>query len=156
MKLPLPIRTDRLLLRYHEARDREAFVQLVTAPSFYEHLNVPERQRTREGAAEVFDLVLSSYDTEEPVFGLTIAERDTDTFIGTVALAVVPERRGERLAVEAVRAVMQALPDRGFVARAPLTNEASKRVALAVGMVDDGIERPLGGPERHRFVRPAG
>lgn len=167
MDLRLPIETDRLVLRRHEAADREAFVALVTDPRFYEHLSVPERQRTPEGAAEVFDLVLSSYDTDEPVWGLTLGDRETGAFAGTVALhpvpfgealeifyAVVPDRQGEGLAVEAVRALFDALPEYAFVARTPLTNEASKRVAAAAGMTDDGIERPLGGPERQRFVLP--
>ena len=168
MDWTLPIETARLTLRLHEARDREAFVALVTDPRFYEHLTVPERQRTAEGAAEVFDLVLGSYGTDEPVWGLTIAERGTDAFVGTIALhpvpfgealeifyAVVPARQNQGIAAEAVRAVMAALPGRDLVARAPLDNEASQRVAAAVGMVDEGVERPLGGPERHRFVRPA-
>lgn len=168
MDLRLPIRTERLHLRRHDARDREAFVALVTDPRFYEHLSVPERQRTPEGAAEVFDLVAGAYDTEEPVWGLTVADRATDAFVGTVALhpvpfgealeifyAVIPERQGEGLAVEAVRALFDALPERDFVARTPLENEASKRVAAAAGMRDDGIERPLGGPERQRFVLAA-
>ncbi len=169
MDWTLPIETDRLTLRLHEARDRGAFIALVTDPRFYEHLTVPERQRTAEGAAEVFDLVLGSYGTDEPVWGLTIADKTSGTFVGTVALhpvpfgdaleifyAVVPERQNQGIAAEAVRAVMGALPSRDLVARAPLDNEASKRVAAAVGMIDEGIERPLGGPERHRFVRPAG
>ncbi|MBX3275652.1 MAG: GNAT family N-acetyltransferase [Sandaracinaceae bacterium] len=168
MDLALPIATERLILRRHEPRDRGAFVALVTDPRFYAHLTVPERQRTPEGAAEVFDLVAGSYETEEPVWGLTVADRATDAFVGTVALhpvpfgealelfyAVVPERQGEGLAVEAVRALLHALPDRDLVARTPPDNEASARVARAAGMQDAGLERPLGGPERRRFVRPA-
>lgn len=168
MDLRLPIRTERLVLRRHEARDRDAFVALVTDPRFYEHLNVPERQRTAEGAGEVFDLVAGSYDTEEPIWGLTLADAETDAFVGTVALhpvpfgdaleifyAVVPERQREGLAVEAVRALFDALPDRDFVARTPPDNDASRRVAIAAGMKDDGMELPFGGPERHRYVLPA-
>lgn len=168
MDLDLPIDTDRIVLRRHVEGDRGAFVALVTDPRFYEHLTVPQWQRTARGAEEVFDLVVGSYDSEEPVWGLTIADRETDAFLGTVALhpipfgealelfyAVVPERRGEGLAVEAVRALLDALPGQDFVAKTPVVNEASKRVALAAGMRDEGVERPLGGPERQVFVRPA-
>lgn len=167
MELSLPIATERLSLRRHDQRDRDAFVAMVTDPSFYEHLTVPERQRTPDGAAEVFDLIVRSYDSEEPVWGLTIADRQTDQFIGTVALhpvpfgealelffAVIPAHRKQGIAVEAVRAVLDSLPHRDFVARAPIANEASQRVAMAAGMTNDGIERPLGGPERVCFVRP--
>jgi RimJ/RimL family protein N-acetyltransferase len=166
--LDLPIETERLKLRRHEDRDREAFVRLVTDPRFFEHLSVPERQRTPAGAAEVFDTILTSYDTEEPVWGLTVADAASDAFLGTVALhpvpfgdaleifyAIVPRRWGEGLATEAVRALLDALPDRHFVALTQPDNEASKHVALAAGMEDAGLHQPLGGPERHRFVRPA-
>lgn len=166
--LALPIRTERLVLRHHQAEDREPFVRLVTDPRFHEHLTMPERQKTPEGAREVFDTIVSSYGTDEPVWGLTIADASSGAFLGTVALhpipfgdalelfyAVVPERWGEGLATEAVRALINALPDNHMVASTAPANDASKRVALAAGMIDEGLHRPLGGPERHRFVRPA-
>ena len=155
-------------MRRHRSADRDAFIALVTDPGFYEHLNVPERQRTAEGAGEVFDTIVGSYETDEPVWGLTIAEASTDRFLGTVALHPVPfgealeifyavtaPHRGEGLAQEAVRALFDALPGRDFVALAPPDNEASKRVALAAGMEDGGLHQPLGGPLRHRFFRTA-
>jgi [ribosomal protein S5]-alanine N-acetyltransferase len=165
--LELPIETARMRLRRHAPDDREAFVALVTDPRFLAHLNVPERQRTAAGAREVFDTILASYETTEPVWGLTVAERDSDAFVGTVALhpipfgealevfyAVVPARWGEELAKEALGALLAAVPDRAFVARTAPGHEASKRVARAAGMRDAGLEAPLGGPERHRFERP--
>lgn len=166
--LELPIETERLKLRRHEQKDREDFVRLVTDPRFFEFLSVPERQRSTAGAAEVFDTILASYDTEEPMWGLTVADRASDAFLGTVALhpipfgtalevfyAVVPRRWGEGLAKEAVRALFDALPSKDFVALTHPDNEASKHVALAAGMQDAGLHQPLGGPERHRFVRAA-
>lgn len=166
--LSLPIETARVRLRLHVDADREAFVALVTDPRFYEHLSVPERQRTPEGAREVFDTILRSYATDEPVWGLTVADRETDSFLGTVALhpvpfgdaleifyAIVPGRWGQGLATEAVKALLAAVPDRDVVALAPPDNEGSQRIARRAGMDDAGMHRPLGGPERHRFVRPA-
>lgn len=166
--LNLPIETERLTLRRHEEKDRDEFVNLVTDPQFHEHLSVPERQRTATGAAEVFDTILASYDTEEPVWGLTVADSASDAFVGTVALhpvpfgealeifyAIVPRRWGEGLATEAVRALLAAVPSRDVVALTHPMNEVSKRVALAAGMKDTGLHRPLGGPERHRFLRSA-
>lgn len=164
--LELPIETERLKLRRHEDKDREDFVRLVTDPRFYEFLNVPEKQRSSAGAAEVFDTILASYGTDEPVWGLTVADAASDAFLGTVALhpvpfgtaleifyAIVPRRWGEGLAKEAVRALLEALPDKSFVALTHPENEASKHVAAAAGMTDEGLQQPLGGPERHRFVR---
>ncbi len=164
--LELPIETARLRLRRHVAADRDAFIALVTDPRFYAHLSVPERQRTEGGAAEVFDTIAGSYATDEPVWGLTVADRDTDSFLGTVALhpvpfgdaleifyAIVPDRWGEGLATEAVKAILAAVPDRDVVALAPPENEGSQRIARAAGMEDAGIHAPLGGPQRHRFVR---
>lgn len=166
--LELPIETARVKLRRHEEKDRDAFVRLVTDPRFYEYLTVPEKQRSPTGAAEVFDTIRASYGTDEPVWGLTVADRETDDFLGTVALhpvpfgtaleifyAIVPARWGEGLAKEAVRSLIDALPDKGFVALTHPQNEASKRVAMAAGLDDAGVQQPLGGPERHRFVRPA-
>lgn len=168
MDLTLPIETERFVLRRHAPEDREAFVALVTDPRFFEHLNVPARQRTAEGAGIVFDTVVGSYDTDEPVWGLTVADADSDVFLGTVALhpvpfgdaleifyAVIPSRWGDGIAKEAVTALLGSLPDRDFVALTSPSNEASKRVASAVGMQDGGVETQLGGPERHRFFRPA-
>ena len=166
--LELPIATERLRLRRHEENDRAAFVRLVTDPRFFEHLSVPERQRTPEGAGEVFVTIRRSYATEEPVWGLTVADPGSYAFLGTVALhpvpfgdaleifyAIVPERWGEGLATEAVRALLEALPARDVGALTHPDNEASKRVARAAGVDDAGLHRPLGGPERHRFVRAA-
>ncbi len=168
MELSLPIETERFVLRRHRAEDRAAFVHLVTDPRFFLHLNVPENQRTPEGAAGVFDTLIASYETDEPVCALTVADASSDVFLGTVAMhpvpfgealeifyAVVPRRWGEGIASEAVRALLDALPDRDIVALTSPVNEGSKRVALAAGMQDGGVETPLGGPERHRFFRPA-
>lgn len=166
--LQLPIETQRVRLRRHTEDDREAFVRLVIDPRFHEHLTMPERQRTTEGAGEVFDTILASYATDEPVEGLTVADRGSDAFLGTVALhpapfgealelfyAIVPRRWGEGLAKEAVTALLAAVPERDIVALTSPSNEGSKRVAIAAGMSDAGLHRPLGGPERHRFVRAA-
>lgn len=166
--IDLPVETPRLSLRRHVDADREPFVRLVTDPRFYQHLSVPERQRTPEGAAEVFDTIMRSYATDEPVWGLTVADRKTDVFLGTVALhpapfgealelfyAVVPRRWGEGIATEAVKALLASVPARDIVALTPPSNEGSKRVARAAGMDDAGLHQPLGGPERHRFVRSA-
>ncbi|MCZ7686584.1 MAG: GNAT family N-acetyltransferase [Sandaracinaceae bacterium] len=100
--------------------------------------------------------------------GLTVADRGSDAFLGTVALhpapfgdalelfyAIVPRRWGEGLATESVKALLAAIPDADVVALTAPENEGSKRVALAAGLSDAGLHRPLGGPERHRFVRPA-
>ena len=164
--IELPVETDRLRLRRHEEADRDSFVKLVTDPRFFEHLNVPERQRTKDGAGEVFDTLLASYETDEPMWGLTVADKASDAFLGTVALhpipfgealevffAIVPRRWGEGLAKGAVKALLDAVPDRAFVALTSPANEASKRVAVSAGMADAGIDQPLGGPERHRFER---
>lgn len=164
--LQLPIETDRLKLRRHQPDDRDAFVKLVCDKRFFAHLSVPEWQRTPDGAREVFDTIVQSYETEEPVWGLTVADRASDAFLGTVALhpipfgealevfyAIVPRRWGEGLATEALSALLLAVPDKAFVALTSPANEGSKRVALRAGMTDDGIHQPLGGPERHRFVR---
>ena len=166
--MELPVRTERLVLRRHEEKDREDFVRLVTDPRFHVHLTVPEKQRTPAGAAEVFDTILSSYGTEEPVWGLTVADASSDAFLGTVALhpmpfgealeifyAIVPRRWGEGLATEAVRALLDAIPDRDLVALTSPANEGSKKVALAAGLTDAGLQHTIGGPERHRFVRAA-
>lgn len=168
MILSLPIETERLVLRRHRDEDRVHFVRLVTDPRFYEHLNIPESQRTPDGAGEVFDTIVGAYDTVEPVWGLTVADATSDAFLGTVAMhpvpfgdaleiffAVIPARWGEGIATEAVRALLGSLPDRDFVALTSPANEASKRVALAAGMRDGGLRTPLGGPQRHRFFRPA-
>lgn len=165
--LKLPIEAARVRLRRHTKADRDAFVRLVTDPRVCEHLSMPERQRTPEGAAEVFDTVVASYETDEPVWGLTVADLSSDAFLGTVALhpapfgdalelfyAIVPRRWGEGLATESVKALLAAIPEADVVALTSPRNEGSKRVALAAGMTDAGLHQPLGGPERHRFVRP--
>lgn len=167
-RLSLPLQGERLCLRFHTEADRAPFIALVTDPRFYESLTVPEAQRTETGAARVFDTLMTSYGTDEPVFGLTIARASDDAFIGTVALhplpfsdalelfyAVTPEQAGHGIATEAVRMLLDALPHRDVVALTPPENEASKRVALAAGMTDEGVQQRIGGPARHRFSRPA-
>ena len=96
MKLPPVIETARLIIRRHLAEDREPFVQFMTDDEATRYLTFDAEQRTPEGAAKLFDYVLESYNTEDPVFALAIVDKETGAYVGSCGLSTTHRTVGSR------------------------------------------------------------
>jgi RimJ/RimL family protein N-acetyltransferase len=169
--LPLPLLTDRLCVRRLTDADLPAFVAFMTDPVATAYLSFDHYQRTRAGAEALAISVISSYDTDAPIHAYTVAERETDLYVGSVGYSpldeagrfceifytVVSSRQRRGYARELVRAFVEALLRRSDVvevhAYAAEANVASHRTAIAAGMRDCGlVVHPLHGAPGRLFV----
>ena len=159
MKAPGILRTDRLVLRQHQMTDLDAFAGFLADPTATAYMAFTPEQRTRAGAKQTLEYVISSYDTREPVVSLTIADPDSDAYLGSCGLnplegeeglevyyTILPEHQNRGLATEAVKRLLGHLFEtteaRRVVAFVVPENVSSVRVAEKLGFVDHGpVER---------------
>jgi len=159
MNLPGRIETDRLVIRPFQPTDLNAFIGFMTNEDATRFLTFDTNQKTTGGAAALFEFVLSSYASEDPVFALAIVDKSTDTYLGSVGLSklqdesavevyysLLPEYWGWGFATEATAAVLyyafEELDLDRVVANANEQNPKSFEVAKNVGMRDEGsVER---------------
>jgi len=159
MNLPGRIETDRLIIRPFEPKDFKAFIEFMTNEDATRYLTFDTVQKTQEGAGTLFEFILSSYVTDDPVFALAIVDRSTETYLGSVGLSplqdetgvevyysLLPKYWGWGFATEATAAVLyyafEELELERVVADANEHNPKSFDVARNVGMRDEGsVER---------------
>jgi ribosomal-protein-alanine N-acetyltransferase len=153
LSVPEQIATDRLILRRHKQEDLDAFAAFLADADATRYLAFTPEQKTRAGAAQMLDYVTSAYDTEAAVFSLTIADPETDEYLGScgassrgeeieIYYTVVPPRQGEGIATEAARALVDHLRrdgQSGLVAYVVEENAASIAVARHLGFTDSGL-----------------
>ncbi|AUS82014.1 N-acetyltransferase [Actinoalloteichus sp. AHMU CJ021] len=152
---PAPIRTDRLVLRESEARDRARFVELFASPEVGTHIGgsrphaeleraVPEVPGRRPGSFVV--------ELGGTMIGVvTLDRRDAEhggqvrPITGKVELGYLflPEVWGRGYATEACAAVLAwfaaALPGEQVVLRTRTANDRARRLALRLGFTE--VER---------------
>ncbi|MFF7648437.1 GNAT family N-acetyltransferase [Streptomyces sp. NPDC007983] len=152
---PAPIRTERLVLREPEARDREAFTELLASPEVHTYLGgprpraelereVPEISKRRPG--------LFVIDLDGSMIGMVKLDRhDAETpghirpDIGKAELGYLflPETWGRGYGAEACAAALDwfadALPGESVVLRTQTANERSMRLAAKLGFTE--VER---------------
>ena len=117
MKLPPVIETARLIIRRHLAEDREPFVQFMTDDEATRYLTFDAEQRTPEGAAKLFDYVLESYNTEDPVFALAIVDKETGAYVGSCGLSALTD---DKSGVECYYSLLPRYWGWGFATEASL------------------------------------
>jgi RimJ/RimL family protein N-acetyltransferase len=170
MRLPHRLETDRLFLRPFMEEDNDPFLAFMMDPIATRYLVFPAEMRTRPGAQTLFDTVMGSYESDQPIVSLAIAKK-TGEFVGSCGLSPVDQAQGiwecyysllrdhwgcgyaseatealcrwafEHLAVREVRAYMS--PD----------NPSSAGVAQRVGMEDMGLHtHPVFGNEGRLFA----
>lgn len=117
--LTVPNRLDAgpVVLRRHRAADLPPFRRFVTDPNSTRFMAFTADQKTPEGAVAMMDAVIGSYETDTPVFSLTIADPETDAYLGAaggaeagdgvaeVFVTLIPEARGRGAATAAMRAI---------------------------------------------------
>ena len=110
--------TDRFLLRPHQMADLDGIASFFTNPICTQFMLIPKEMQNREGAKRGLDWLIQSYASAQPIFALTIADRNSNEFWGFCQLwpnesgkvleliyAVLPERQGRGVATEAALAI---------------------------------------------------
>jgi ribosomal-protein-alanine N-acetyltransferase len=151
LKIPARIETNRLAIRPFETHDYSAFRSFMLHPDATRYLLFSEDQKTEAGILNLFEQTIASYKSREPIFSLTIADRETDKFIGSTGMApdfeeagtqmywsILPELWGKGFASEASRALIrygfESLALESIRAYMHPNNLASIRVAEKAGM----------------------
>jgi RimJ/RimL family protein N-acetyltransferase len=153
LSVPHQIHTDRLILRRHKPEDLDAFAAFLADEGATRYMAFTPEQKTHAGASQMLDYVISTYDTDAAVLSLTIADPETDEYLGScgaspdgdeveIYYTVIPDRQGQGIATEAARALVDHLrreEQSGLVAYVVEENVASVAVAEHLGFADSGV-----------------
>lgn len=157
MTFPI-LHTERLVLREMLPKDKKHFINFMTDKACTRFLMFSEEQKTPEGARRLFDYILNSYPSSEPILALTIALKNTDEMIGSVGASrlktsgvyecyytLFPGMNGYGYATEATQKLFQFLfqNQKATEIRAYMhpENNASQRVAERLSMKYKGIQK---------------
>ncbi|MEU2360799.1 GNAT family N-acetyltransferase [Streptomyces noursei] len=149
---PEPIRTERLVLREPEARDRAAFIELLASPEVHTYLGGPRRRDELERETpEVPEQWRGSFvvDLGGAMIGQILLRRATGhhrpAAVGKADLGYLfmPQAWGYGYAAEACAAALDwladALPGEPVVLTTQTANVASMRLAAKLGFTE--VER---------------
>ena len=152
---PVPIKTERLVLRQSEARDRAAFIELLASPEVRAYLGGPRpRAELERTAPEVPGRRPGVFviDLDGAMIGMVTLERreaerpgHVHPEAGEVELGYVflPEAWGRGYAAEACAAALDwfaaAYPSEPVVLCTQTANDASMRLAAKLGFIE--VER---------------
>lgn len=152
---PDPIRTDRLLLRRTEARDRDSYIDLMCSADVYRYLGGPHsRERVERGAPEVPGNRpgVFAVEADEAFLGAVTVDRRDAERPGHIAAdgnelelgyLFSPTYWGRGYATEAVMVVLdwidEVLPEEPIVLCTQTANQAALRLATRVGFQE--VER---------------
>ncbi|HIK31607.1 MAG TPA: GNAT family N-acetyltransferase [Oscillatoriales cyanobacterium M59_W2019_021] len=155
MTISVPLQTSRLVIRRFIPPDLPAYLDFMLDPESTRYLAFSEEQKTEKGATDLFDFVISAYDSENIIPAYVIALADSNEYIGSCGFSpyepqVVEcyysinspyRRRG--YALEAMTALFDALRSSGEIdeirAYCHEDNIASLNLAKKLGMDDRGI-----------------
>ena len=145
---PEPIRTERLVLREPEARDRAAFIELLVSPEVSTYLGGPrprdELEREMPGTPER-PPGLFAVDFNGAMIGQVILKRATGLCAGKAELGYLflPQAWGFGYAEEACAAALgwldSTLPGEPVVLKTQTANARSMRLAVKLGFTE--VER---------------
>ncbi|MEC4892577.1 MAG: GNAT family N-acetyltransferase [Oscillatoria sp. PMC 1051.18] len=128
MKLPLPIRTKRLVIRQFLVKDLPAYLEFMLDLDSTKYLAFTDEQKTEQGATDLFNFVTSSYNSDNIVHAYAIALAESDEYIGSCGFSPYENKiyecyysinspyRRKGYAVEAMTALFQALSALGKIA----------------------------------------
>jgi [ribosomal protein S5]-alanine N-acetyltransferase len=163
------IETERLIVRPFQERDLDRYLAFMTDPAATQYLMLTELQKTEPGARQLFDAILASYHTDDPILVLAI-ELKGHGCIGSCGCAplptpgiyeiyynLLPAYWGRGYATEAGRALITycLLDTSCHEIRAYISPENVKSAAVAerAGMLHWGIHRhPTFGNEARVYV----
>jgi ribosomal-protein-alanine N-acetyltransferase len=168
MNLPPLIETARLIIRRHLAEDVDPFVEFMTDEDATRYLTFEEEQKTPDGAKDLLDFILASYDSNDPVFALALIDKETGVYIGSCGLSpladgsgvecyysLLPQYWGWGFATEASIAMLyyafEELSLEKVTAHMSDKNAKAWNVARNLGMRDTGPCEYRGLPNCRRF-----
>ena len=154
MKIPIELKTQHLILRRLTPEDIQPFYQFVSDPESTRYMAFTDEQKTLEGATQMVDWTIASYDTDDAVFVLAITLKNGGDYIGSLGASpdpdadateifytLLPDYRGKGYAVEATKRLVQYLQEaektQRITAYVMTGNEPSIRVAQRLGMKFD-------------------
>ncbi|MCF3142937.1 GNAT family N-acetyltransferase [Streptomyces platensis] len=152
---PAPIRTERLVLREPEARDRAAFIELLASPEVHTYLGGPRpRDELERAVPEISERRpgLFVVDLDGAMIGMVKLDRydgegsghvHPDAGEAELGYLFLPKVWGHGYGAEACAAALawlsDALPGRPVVLRTQTANERSMRLAAKLGFTE--VER---------------
>ena len=142
-------------MRRHLSKDLDGFASFMENPTATVYLSFTAEQRTYAGARQMLEYVIASYETDQPVFSLTIAGSSSDAYLGSCGLqpledgdgvevfyTVLPEYQRQGVATEAIRRlinyVFENTDEQRIVAFVVLENISSIRVLEKLRFADNG------------------
>lgn len=164
-----PINTENLQIRPFTRGDSEPFTRFITDQESTRFLTFGDEQKSSQGARDLLEATIASYETEHPMLAFAVEALKTSTFIGFCGLtphdeetieimyAIMPDARRKGYATEVAAVLSQyALNKLGYLqVIAPIApaNEVSKIVAKKVGFQDNGLVTDVNSGELvHQFV----
>ncbi|MBE9040863.1 GNAT family N-acetyltransferase [Oscillatoriales cyanobacterium LEGE 11467] len=153
MNISLPLRTQRLVVRKFQPSDLPAYLEFMLDGESTQYLAFDDAQKTESGATELFNYVVSAYDSENPVHAYAIALAETDRYVGSCGFSpyeddvvecyysINPGDRRQGYAIEAMQGLLEALVASGIGevrAYASAQNIPSLKLAQKLGMTNRG------------------
>lgn len=152
------LHTERLIVRPMQPKDKEPFIHFMTNKACTRYLMFSKEQKTHKGARRLFDYILNSYPTNQPVLALTVTLKDKDEMIGSIGASLLetpdvyecyyillPQMTGHGYATEATRRLFQFLfqNKKASEIRAYMhsDNKASQHLAERLTMKYKGIQK---------------
>ena len=153
MTIAFPIRTQRLRVRKFQPPDLPAYLEFMLDEASTQYLAFEDAQKTESGATDLFNYVISAYDSENPVHAYAIALADTNRYVGSCGFSpyetdvvecywsINSGERRQGYALEAMQALLEALRVSGIGevrAYASAENLPSLNLAQKLGMANRG------------------
>ncbi len=149
------IETERLIIRKFNISDKESFLSFMQNENSTRFLNFTIEQKTKKGATELLNWVISSYSSEQPIFSLALEHKNTGAYIGSVGFSpcgnsgeyecyysINEDFTRNGYAKEAMKSLLQHAKENGIkkvFAFSHIKNYPSERLALSLGMTFNGI-----------------
>lgn len=147
--IPEPLIAENAILRPHRPSDLPAFETFLLDDEATRFMAFTPGQKSREGAASMMDAVIGSYAGPSPICSLTIADRETNEYLGSAGAAeagdrklevfvtLLPDAQGKGLASEAMRLLaahlFQTSGATELIADVVAENEAAIRLFKGLG-----------------------
>lgn len=95
MLLPDRLETKRLILRPCTLQDYPNYLEFMQDEKATQYLAFSPEQKMETGAKQLFDFVLASYQSDNPIFVLAICLKESDRYIGSCGLNPFNENEAE-------------------------------------------------------------
>ena len=88
MKLIKKIDTPRLIIRPMEKKDLNSFIEFMLDKESTRYLMFTDEQKTKNGATELFNFVINTYNSDEPIHSYSITLKN-DKYIGSCGISKI-------------------------------------------------------------------